>query len=309
MNNPLIIDCDPGHDDAMAILFAARHLRLIGLTTVFGNNSLENTTRNALKICALGRLEVPVAQGMATPMVATQAQIARIHGSTGLDGAQLPEPEREPIAQHAVHFLIEQASRHRGKLMLAPLGPLTNIAMALKLEPRLARWIQGISLMGGSTEGGNITAAAEFNIHCDPEAAAVVFASGVPIMMAGLNITRQAGIGQQHIDRLAAGGAVGRSFAGLLGFYLARTREIYRRDTASMHDPCAILPWVASGLIRHQPAHVQVELASPVSRGMTLCDLRPMRADSREANASVALEIDGLAAVDRVVETLLSYDR
>lgn len=312
---PLIIDCDPGHDDAMAILFAARHFRLIGLTTVFGNASVAATTRNALGLCALARLPVPVAVGMAGPIRSASVSGAHIHGGSGLDGATLPEPVSAPIDQNAITFIIEQARAMPGELVLAALGPLTNVAMALRLEPRLAGWLKGITLMGGSTGTGNITSHAEFNAYCDPEAMAVVFDAGVPISMVGLNVTRQAGIDQGHIDRLRhAGGPVARTFADLLDFYLQRTRQVYQRNTASMHDPCALLGLVAPELIVNQDMHVHVELASAQLRGMTACDLRdfnqPMRAarGQKAPNAKVAISMDGAAAVDRVIEVLLGYD-
>lgn len=316
MKTRLIIDCDPGHDDAMAILYAARHLDLVALTTVFGNNSLENTTRNALGICALAGLDVPVAAGMAEPLVAARAAAADIHGKTGLDGAELPAPNRGVVARHAVQLIIDEARATPGELVLAPIGPLTNIAVALKTEPRLAGWLKGITLMGGSTTIGNITSHAEFNIFCDPEAAAVVFGSGVPITMAGLNITRQAGITQAHVDRLRqSDGAVGRTFSGLLGFYLRRSQEVFNLKAASMHDPCALIPLVTPELISHQDAHVHIELASPQLRGMTACDLRSVNVARVVSvhkpmlpNARVAVAIDGAAAVDQVIDALLSYD-
>jgi len=313
----LLIDCDPGHDDAMAILYAARHLNLVAITTVFGNTSLENATRNALGICTLAGIDVPVAAGMSEPLVAARSSAADIHGKSGLDGAVLPAATRAPDARHAVQVIIDEARAHPGQLTLAPIGPLTNIAVALKTEPRLAGWLKGITLMGGSTTVGNITAMAEFNVYCDPEAAAVVFASGVPIHMAGLNVTRQAGIGPEHVARLqATGGPVGRCFAGLLGFYLARTREIFGLTHASMHDPCALLLLVRPELITHQHAHVHIELASPQLRGMTACDLRRVNAGAARTvhhnaapNAHVAVAIEGAAAVDDVIRTLIEYDR
>ena len=316
MTTGLIIDCDPGHDDAMAILYAARHLNLIGITTVFGNTSLANATRNAQGICALAGIKVPIAAGMSAPLVAAAVSAADIHGPSGLDGATLPEPACDVIEQHAVQFIIEQAKAANGELVLAPLGPLTNIAVALKIEPRLAGMIKCISMMGGSTAIGNITPHAEFNIYCDPEAAAVVFGSGIPIFMAGLNVTRQAGIGRSHIERLrASGGRVGSTFAGLLDFYLRRTQNAYKVTTAAMHDPCAIIPLVEPALISHQAAHVHIELASPQLRGMTACDLRGLnaaRVDStrkqQATNAQVAIAIDGIVAVDRVIDAILTFD-
>ena len=312
----ILLDCDPGHDDAMAIVYAARRLDLVGITTVFGNTPLDNTTRNALAVCELIGLDVPVAAGMAGPLVGAPASAAHIHGSTGLDGAVLPEPRRAPLAQHAVPVLIEQARAAPGEITLVAVGPLTNVAVALRTEPRLAGWLREIVLMGGSTDVGNITPQAEFNIHCDPEAASVVFACGAPVRMVGLNVTRQAGIAQAHVDRLAAaGGRVGRAFAGLLGYYLARTRAVYRCDTAAMHDPCALLALTDPGLLRWQDTPVHVELASPALRGMTACDLRGLSDEARGLPglaapiARVAVGIDGAAAVDRVIAELLACDR
>ena len=165
----ILIDCDPGHDDAVAILYAARHLDLIGITTCHGNNTIENVTRNALSILTLADLDIPVAMGCSAPVAGPPVQPASSHGKSGLDGTDLPEPDRSPIAQHAVDFILEAASRHRGELVLAVIGPATNVALAMKREPRLA-WLREITVLGGSTHSGNITPAAEFNVWADPEA-------------------------------------------------------------------------------------------------------------------------------------------
>src|SRR5262249_52678702 len=164
----ILIDCDPGHDDAVALLFAARHLDLIGVTTVHGNHTVENTTRNALAIMELAGIDVPLAMGCAGPLAQKRVGAAPVHGKGGLDGAELPKPQRQPVAAHAVDFIIEMASRHRGELVLASIGPETNVALALRREPRLAGWLREITVMGGSTGAGNITAVAEFNTFLDP---------------------------------------------------------------------------------------------------------------------------------------------
>src|SRR5215510_8405519 len=222
----LLIDCDPGHDDAVALLFAARHLDLVGVTTVHGNNNLENTTRNALAVLELGGIDVPLARGCAEPLAMPNAGTAEVHGSTGLDGVALPELTPQPIDKHAVDFIIEMASRHRGELVLATIGPETNVALALRREPRLKHWLAEIAVMGGSTGNGNVTAAAEWNIHCDPEAAWAVFSSGIPIRMVGLNITRVTGLDKSDIDRLRASGRkVANVIGQLLDFYLANQRQ------------------------------------------------------------------------------------
>ena len=316
MSTPIIIDCDPGHDDAMAILYAARHLNLIAITTVFGNSSLENTTKNALSICALGNLDIPIAMGMSQALVQQHSTAADIHGKSGIDGALLPQSNQKPISKHAVQLIIDEARANQENLILAPIGPLTNIAVALKTEPKLAHWLKGITLMGGSTTIGNISAMAEFNIYCDPEAASVVFASGVPITMAGLNITRLAGIEEVHVQRLRnSNGRVGQTFADLLSFYLKRSKDVFNLKAASMHDPCAIIPLIAPDLINYQSAHVHIELESPHLRGMTACDLRNINISKIKSvqkpmphNARVAIGIDGTSAVNQVIDSLLSYD-
>src|SRR5918911_38587 len=196
----ILIDCDPGHDDAVALLFAARHLDLVAVTTVHGNNSLANTTSNALAVLELAGIDVPVASGCSEPLVQGPGHAGHIHGKTGLDGADIPAPTRRPIDSHAVDLIVETASRHRGELVVALIGPQTNFAVALRREPRLKQWVREVTVMGGSTGIGNIAPVAEFNIHSDPEAAAVVFESGIPIRMVGFDVTRQIGF---HCDDLA----------------------------------------------------------------------------------------------------------
>jgi inosine-uridine nucleoside N-ribohydrolase len=311
----MLIDCDPGHDDAVALLFAARHLDLVGITTVHGNSSLENTTRNALALMELAGLDIPVARGCAGPLVGSATYAPNIHGKSGLDGATLPEPKRRVVAEHAVDFIIARAERHRGELVVAVVGPQTNLALALRREPRLAQWLREITVMGGSTTTGNVTPAAEFNIWCDPEAAAAVFASGIPVRMVGLNVTRRTGFSSADVERLRASGRrVAAVLADLLAFYLARQREAFGLDLAPMHDVCAIAPYAFPDLIRYGETAVQVELAGALTRGMTVCDLRALRPDTRlparlaaASNAQVALEADSRLLIDRVIETILTY--
>ena len=307
----ILIDCDPGHDDAVAILFAARQLQLVGITTVHGNNSLDNTTRNALAVIELAGLDVPLAAGCAEPLAQPRADIAAVHGPTGLDGAQLPEPKRQPMQMHAVDFIIEMAHRYRHDLILATLGPQTNLALALRREPRLKSWLREITVMGGSTGAGNVTAAAEFNINCDPEAAWVVFNAGVPIRMVGLNVTRQTGFNQADIDRLRASGrTVAAVVADLMAFYLSRQRERHGLEIAPMHDVCAIVPYVNAAAFEYRHTRVDIELAGTHTRGMTVCDLRPhlaSAADRPPANALVAIAADSRLVINGVIDTLLAY--
>ena len=309
----ILIDCDPGHDDAVAILYAAHHLDLLGVTTTHGNNSIENVTRNALSVLTLAGLDVPLAVGCAAPIAGPRLQPANAHGKTGLDGADLPEPDRAPVGEHAVDFLIDMARQHQGELVLAVIGPATNVAMALKKEPRLAGWLREITVMGGSTALGNITPIAEFNCWADPEASAVMYACGAPICMVGYNVTSRTGTTAADIARLRAGGRVARTVGGLLDFYLGRQRDILGFDIAPMHDVCAVVPYIHAEMLTYRHCHVGVELAGALTRGMTVCDLRTLTAEGRsmrgagEPNAQVAIGADARRLIDHVVETLLTF--
>ncbi len=315
MPTKLLIDCDPGHDDAVAILFAARKFDLVGITTVHGNASLANTTDNAMSVMALAGIDVPLARGFAAPLLAKPHAAAEIHGKSGLDGARLPTPTQSPIAQHAVDFMIEMAREHQGELVIAMIGPQTNLAVALKREPRLASWLREITIMGGSTTLGNITPAAEFNVYCDPEAAAVVFGCGAPIRMMGYNVTRETGFARADIERMKSSGKrVAGTIADLMAFYLERQERVYGLTVAPMHDVCALVPYVAPELITDVSTSVRVELTGTYTRGMTVCDLRGVRPESTqsikasaETNARVALSAQSRALIDLVVETLMEY--
>jgi inosine-uridine nucleoside N-ribohydrolase len=311
----VLIDCDPGHDDAVAILYAARRLDVVAITTVHGNTALESTTRNALALLELAGLDIPVAVGAAAPLVGPRQASAPVHGATGLDGAVLPVPTRAPLDVHAVDLIIETAARLKGELTLAVIGPATNIAMALHREPRLAGWVREITIMGGSTTRGNVTPAAEFNVHSDSEAASVVFGSGAPLRMVGLDVTRRTGMDEADLDRLRASGrGVAGVVADLIGFYLARQRE--RRGpgvVAPMHDVCALVPLVDPTLLTYVDARVDVELAGRHTRGMTVVDLRPPgllrdgAASEAPVNATVAIESDSRRVIDSVISALVEH--
>ena len=311
----ILIDCDPGHDDAVAILFAAKHMDLIGVTTVHGNNTVENTTRNGLAVLELGGIDVPLAMGCSEPLAQVAVGVAPMHGKSGLDGADLALPVRRPIAAHAVDFIIAMADKHRGELILATIGPETNIAMAIKREPRLRQWVREITVMGGSTTTGNYTPAAEFNIAGDVEAAWTVFESGIPIRMVGLNITRRTGFDQSDIDRMRASDRrVARVIADLMQFYLGRQQVGYGLNIAPMHDVCAIVPYVYDSLLQYLHTSARIELTGTYTRGMTVCDVRhpqgsaePSLRNRTDANALVAVEVQSRALIDCVLDTILDY--
>jgi inosine-uridine nucleoside N-ribohydrolase len=315
----ILIDCDPGHDDAVAILYAAQHLELLGITTVFGNAPVEHTTRNALAICALGRIDVPVAQGFAGPILGGEPPFAAAaHGRTGLDGTELPAPTRDKLGVHAVEFIIETARKHREELVLAIIGAQTNVAVALRLEPRLKNWLRAITVMGGSAGVGNVRPQACINVYSDPEAAHVVFSSGVPITWVGYELTRTVLMREPAIARLQReGGDVSRKIAALIDFYRQSYLRIYGIDGAPMHDACAIIPFVRSDLIRHEPAALAVELAPSIARGMTIVDRRgiqpgvslPPPRTPAPPNVAMAVSADVPGIVETLVTMLLAYDK
>lgn len=310
----ILIDCDPGHDDATAILYAASHLDLVGISTVYGNQSVDKTTTNALSLVALLGLDVPVARGCARPLTRSFEHGGDVHGKTGIDGAELPMPDTDVVDAHAVDFIIETARRHRGELVLCPVGPMTNVAMALRKEPRLAAWLRAISCMGGTTQVGNTTPVAEFNIWCDPEAADIVFASGVPLWLVGLNVTRQVGLTARDIERLNAGGRIARTYGALLGFFRDRLNEIHGLSSASLHDPCALVPFIVPDLITYARCPVEIEAGDGLTRGMTVCDFRNLTTarlanirPAKRANCEVAVAVDARPLVDHIMDAILAW--
>jgi len=315
--NRFLIDCDPGHDDALAILYACAHLDVVGITTTFGNQSVARTTRNALGICTLADLTVPVAVGASGPLSGTFVDASDLHGRTGLDGAELPPPDRDPIDRSAAEFIIDLSREWSGDLIIIATGPLTNVARALRADETLASRLGGISVMGGSIGSGNITPVAETNTYADPEAAQVVLGSGAPLWLVGLTVTTTVGATAESLARLrATGGPVAGVVAGALDFYLERQQRVYNRDLAPFHDVCAVLPFTDSELIEYRSAHVAVELDGTLTRGMTVADFRAVPdiglahvRPSRPPNALVAVSADGAEIVRRVLDTIVrTYD-
>jgi inosine-uridine nucleoside N-ribohydrolase len=316
----IILDCDPGHDDAIAILLAAKHLDVLGITTVHGNQSLEKVTRNALKVLEFSGLShIPVIPGMARPLAQEPRHAPEIHGESGLDGPTLPEPSLSPQDGHAVDFIIETVMSTEGVTLVAT-APLTNIAVALLREPRISERIHGIFLMGGSLTMGNSTPVAEFNIWCDPEAAHIVFTSGIPIKMVGLNLTRQAEAGRQEIERIRSlGNRTGRIVADLLDFYSARLSALFGLAGGSLHDPCAVAWLIDPTLIEARKMHVAIELHGELTRGMTVCDARHLRLEGlatarvegirrgKPPNAEVGLRLEVTRFFDLLIKTLSTY--
>jgi inosine-uridine nucleoside N-ribohydrolase len=304
---PVLIDCDPGHDDAMALLLAlaSPELELLGVSTVHGNQTLSKTTANALRVLEFaGRGDVAVAAGADRPLVREPAVAADVHGETGLDGPDLPPPQGSPIAAHAVDYLAERIHDCERPVTLVPTGPLTNVALLLARHPDVAANLARIVLMGGAIAEGNVTPAAEFNIWADPEAAARVFASGLDVTMVGLDVTHRALLTDAHAQRLRAAGRTGTLVADLHGFYSRVHRERYGWDGAPVHDAMALAHVVVPGLVTTLERNVEIDCESQLCRGRTVVDL--WQRTGRPANAHVATDVDAQAFLDLLIERYAS---
>jgi pyrimidine-specific ribonucleoside hydrolase len=306
---PVIIDCDPGHDDALAITLALARpeLEVLGITTIGGNSTLANTTRNALRVLALlDRPDVPVAAGPDQPLVRPLETAPEVHGASGLDGADLPEPVSAARPEGALEFLRVTLAASPEPVTLIPVGPLTNIGLLLRTYPAVAEKIGHICLMGGAMGAGNWTPAAEFNIWVDPEAARIVFRSGLPITMCGLEVTHQALMGMPEIDRLrAVGTRPARVFADLLQFFTKFHVERYGTADTPIHDAVAVAHVALPGMVTTRRYHVDVETSGELTRGRTVVDDRGQ--PGATPNVDVALEIDRAAFADLVIEAIASY--
>jgi inosine-uridine nucleoside N-ribohydrolase len=299
VSTPILLDCDPGHDDAIAILLAlaSDELDLRGVTTVAGNQTLEKTTANAIRVLELaGRGEVPVAAGADRPLVREAHVAASVHGETGLDGPDLPPPRAQPEGEHAVDFL---AGRIAGTTLVA-IGPLTNVALLLARHPHARP--ERIVLMGGAIAEGNITPAAEFNIWADPEAAVRVFTSGIEVTMVGLDVTHRALLTSAHAEELRAAGRIGKTVAELLDFYGDFHRRTYGWDGSPIHDAVAVAHVIDETLLKTEHLNVRVDADSELCRGRTVVDL--WRRTGLPPNAHVAVEIDSERFIAFLLERL-----
>jgi inosine-uridine nucleoside N-ribohydrolase len=293
---PIVLDCDPGHDDMVAILLAAGSpaIDLRAITTVSGNGGLDAVTRNALLTCTHARIrDVPVAAGCAGPLLGTARAADDVHGASAMDGADLGEPDVALDERHAVDLMAD-VLRDAGPdapVTLVPTGPLTNVALLLRRHPELMGSIREIVLMGGAARGGNRQPLAEFNIWADPEAADVVFTSGLPVTMCGLDVTHQALATEDVLAQLRAiGTPLAIMVVDLLGFFADRYKKLWGFEAAPVHDPVAIARLIDPALVRCVEANVVVELAGAYTRGATVVDR--FGSTGRAPNAQVAWELD-----------------
>jgi inosine-uridine nucleoside N-ribohydrolase len=306
---PILIDCDPGHDDAMALLLAlaSPEVELLGVTTVHGNQTLDKTTVNALRILELaGRGDVEVAAGAHLPLIRTPMVAASVHGESGLDGPDLPAPLGRTVDVHAVDFLAQRLQAADRPITLIPTGPLTNIGLLLAQHPGIEERIERIVLMGGAIAEGNVTPAAEFNIWVDPEAATRVFDSGIDVTMVGLDVTHRALMTPEHAETLRASGRIGAVVAELWAFYYAFHERVYDFPGTPIHDALAVAHVIHADLLTTKHCHVAIDCASELCRGRTVVDL--WRVTGNEPNAHVGVDVDGPAFLDLLVERIASLD-
>ena len=296
----IIIDTDPGQDDAVAILLALAspdELDVVAITTVAGNVPLPLTTRNALMMCELaGRTDLPVYAGSERPMVRDLVTAEYVHGATGIDGAGLPEPTMEVRDGHAVDAIADMVmAAEAGEITICPLGPLTNIGQALDREPRLADRIGEIVLMGGGFfEGGNTTPAAEFNIYVDPHAADIVFRSGIPITMMPLDVTHKALTSPERLALFAAiTSPAGKAVHGMLDFFERFDIEKYGTEGGPLHDPCVIAYLLNPDLFGGKEVSVRIETSSEMTIGMTVVDWWGVTAEAPNAMVMRQIDADG----------------
>jgi inosine-uridine nucleoside N-ribohydrolase len=303
----ILLDCDPGHDDAIALLLAlaSPEVELVGVTTVHGNQTLDKTTVNALKLLEFtGRTDVPVAAGAARPFRREPFVAEYVHGESGMDGPSLPAPTTEPDPRHAVDFIADMIRASDEPITLVPTGPLTNIGLFLALHPDAAEQVDRIVLMGGAYGEGNVTPAAEFNIWVDPEAAERVFQSGLDVTMIGLDVTHQAIFGPEPTAQLKTAGRVGAMVAELLEFYGRFHKQSYGWDGSPIHDAVAMAHAFRPGIVETRHVGVKVDCGEELGRGRTNCDLRGRVA--WEPNAHVAVGIDADAFISLLVERISS---
>ncbi|MCW2985251.1 MAG: rihB [Conexibacter sp.] len=311
MTIPVVLDCDPGHDDMVAILLAAGSpaLDLRAITTVGGNGRLQQTTRNALLTCThAGIRDVPVAAGCAGPLLGDLDTAGAVHGESGMDGADLGEPTVAVDPRHGVDLLADVLRATTQPVTIIPTGPLTNVAMLLRRHPELRAAIGEIVLMGGSIATGNWRPLAEFNIWVDPEAAHVVFTSGLPVTMCGLDVTHQALATEDVLaDLRAIGSPLATLVVDLLGFFADRYKSLWGFPAAPVHDPVAVARVIDPAIVGCVDAHVAIELHGTHTRGATVVDR--FGVTGQEPNAQVALQLDHGAFWALVIDAVRTLSR
>ena len=315
MQRKILLDCDPGHDDAVAMMLAWGNpsIELLGVTTVGGNQTLGKVTRNALSVATVvGMHDVPIAAGCRLPLVRPVEIAPDVHGDSGLDGVELPEPAVELDPRHGVDLIIETImSNEPGTVTLVPTGPLTNIAMAARKEPRIVERVQEVVLMGGGYHVGNWSPVAEFNIKVDPEAAHIVFNEKWPIVMVGLDLTHQALATDEVAERIAAvPGSVSQFTLGLFTFFRKAYQDAQGFDFPPVHDPCTLAYLIDPTIVETVKVPVDVELNGSLTTGMTVADFRAPAPEDGHTKVATRLDaprfwglvVDAIDRIQKVVD-------
>lgn len=307
----IIIDTDPGIDDALAFLLAlaSPEIKLEALTTTQGNVNLEKATRNALSVLELARAShIPVASGSLLPLVQPLRASAAIHGESGIGNSNLPEPQSKPVPVHAVDYLIEKILAEPGQISIFPIGPLTNIAMAIRKEPEFARAVKELVIMGGAIlEHGNITPLAEFNIYVDPHAAHIVFHSGIPMTLIPLDVTHKCLLKLEQIERLMKiDSPISRFIKDAVEVYLKASFELGYEGSA-LHDPLTLAIIIAPELLTLKEYYVDVDISGGVSMGKTFADIQNLL--KKPANMKVAMNVRGNDFIELFVQRMEMLSR
>lgn len=304
----IILDCDPGHDDAIAIMLAAKHpaIELLGISIVAGNQTLDKTLINGLNVCQTLNIDTPVYAGMPQPIMRKQIVADNIHGETGLDGPVFGQLTRKAEKKHAVNFIIDTLMDSTGDITLVPVGPLTNVAVAMRMQPAIIPKIREIVLMGGAYGTGNFTPSAEFNIFADPEAARVVFTSGVPLVMMGLDLTHQTVCTPDIISRMEnAGGPAGKLFSDMMNFTLKTQYDNYGLEGGPVHDATCVAYLINPDAFKVQEMYVEIDVNSGPCYGRTVCD--ELGVLGKSANTKVGITLDTAWFWDLVEECVRKY--
>lgn len=305
----IILDCDPGHDDAVAITIAgiSPTIELLGITVVSGNQSLEKTVKNALNVVQKLSLDVPVYAGCSQPMIREKIIAADIHGESGLDGPVFEELVIKPQKEHAVNYIVEKLTNSEEKITIVTTGPMTNIGMAIRLEPKILDKIEEIVLMGGAYTIGNVTPAAEFNILADADAASICFRSSLPITMIGLDVTRKALCYPEIVDRMGKiDNVASKLFVDLMAHFNKSQKEIFGWEGGPLHDPITIAYLIDPTVLTTKPMYATIDIRSIDSYGRTNCDY--FNYFKKEPTADIAIDIDVERFWDIVEESLKLYD-
>lgn len=305
----IILDCDPGHDDAIAILLAGSNpeINLLGVTVVAGNQTLEKTANNALKVVQWLGLDVPVFKGCPGPMVRKQMIADDIHGETGLDGHDFGEIKIKLQEDHAVNFIIDTILNSKEKITVVTCGPMTNLAMALRLQPKIKENIEEIVLMGGAYTFGNVSPAAEFNIIADAEAAYVCFTAGLPITMLGLDVTRKVQVLPEVVERMdKISNKAAELFVNLMKFFNKSQKEVFGWDGGPLHDPLTVAYLIDPSVVTLKKMNTRIDIRSTDSYGRTNCDYFDYL--GLEKNSNVAIDVDVEKYWDIVEEGIRSYN-